>query len=136
MSLEQNKAKVRRLIEEAQVNGDLTVVDELLAEDFIDHSPLGDLPPTRDGVRMLFGAMRQAFPDLQVVISDQIAEGDRVVTRKSFRGTHRGPFIGVPPSNAPIDFEVIDILTFRDGKIAEHRVVVDRYALLSQLGAL
>jgi steroid delta-isomerase-like uncharacterized protein len=136
MSLEENKARVRRLVEEAQVKGNLAVVDEILAADFIDHSPLGDLPATREGVHILFAGMRQAFPDLQVVISEQIAEGNRVVTRKSFRGTHRGPFMGVPPSNGPVDFEVIDILTFRDEKIVEHRVVVDRYDLLRQLGAL
>ena len=136
MSLEQNKAKVRRLVEEAQVKGNLAVVDEILAEDFVDHSPLGGLPPTREGVRMLFAGMRQAFPDLQIVISEQIAEDDRVMTRKNFRGTHRGEFMGVPPNNAPIDFEVIDILTFRDGRIVEHRVIVDRYELLRQLGAL
>ena len=131
-----NKALVRRLVEEAQVKGNLDVIDELLADDFIDHTPLEGLPGTREGVRMLFAALREAFNDLRVEISEQIAEGDKVATRKTFTGTHTGPFLGIPATGAPVRFEVIDILTFRGDKITEHRVVVDKLGLLRQLGAI
>jgi len=130
-----NKAIVRRLIEEAQEAGNLSVVDEILADDFVDHTPLPGLPPTRDGVRILFGALRQAFPDLKVAIHEQIAEDERVMTRKSFIGTHRGEFLGIAGTGRPINFEVIDILTFRDQKIVGHRVILDNLALRQQLGA-
>lgn len=131
-----NKRLVRRLIEEAQQGGNLAVVDELLAEDFVDHTPLPGLPPTRDGVSMLFAGMRQAFPDLRVTIEEQIADEEKVATRKTFAGTHRGPFLGIPATGNPVRFEVIDILTVRGGKIREHRVVADQLTLMQQLGAL
>lgn len=130
------KAIVRRLIDEAQSRGDLAVVDELLADDFVDHSALPGLPPNRDGVRILFGALRAAFPDLNVEIHEQIGEGEKVVTRKTFRGTHRGEFMGAAPTGNRVAFEVIDILTVRDGKIREHRLQFDQLGLLRQLGAV
>jgi steroid delta-isomerase-like uncharacterized protein len=130
---EKNKALVRRLIDEAQSNGKFDVIDELLADDFVDHTPLPGVPPTRDGIKMLFGYLRSAFPDLRVDVQEQIAEGEKVATRKVFEGTHRGEFLGAPPTERTISFEVIDILTFRGGKIAEHRVILDQAALQRQL---
>ena len=135
MFSEQNKVIVRRLIEEAQCKGNFAVVDELLADDFVDHSPFAGVPPTREGVKTVFAVLRSAFPDLQVTVSEQIAEEDTVVTRKTFSGTHRGSFMGAEPTNNPVAFEVIDILTLRDGKITEHRVIFDQLGLMRQLGA-
>lgn len=135
MSAEANKALVRRLVEQGQSRGNLAVVDEILADDFIDHSPFPGVPATRDGVKMLFGYLRSVFPDLRVRIDEQVAEEEKVVTRKTFEGTHEGEFMGVPPTGRPISFEVIDILTFRDGKISEHRVIFDQLSLRQQLGA-
>ena len=136
MSLDQNKLLVRRLVDEAQNAGRLDVVDELLSEDFVDHTPLEGLPGNREGVRMLFAALREAFPDLKVDISEQIAEDDRVVTRKTFRGTHGGPFLGLPATGSSVRFEVVDILTIRNRRICEHRVVLDKLSLMQQLGAI
>jgi steroid delta-isomerase-like uncharacterized protein len=130
---ETNKAVVLRLVDEAQCKGNLGVVDELLADDFVDHSPFPGVPPTRDGVKMLFGYLRSAFPDLRADVQEQIAEADKVATRKVFSGTHRGEFMGAPPTGKPVSFEVIDILTLRDGRIVEHRVVLDTGALQRQL---
>lgn len=135
MAAETNKALVKRLVDEAQIAGNLRVVDELLAEDFVDHTPLPGVPGTRDGVKMLFAYLRNAFPDLAIVIDEQIADSDKVATRKTFRGTHRGEFMGVPATGRPVQFEVIDILTFRGGRIAEHRVVLDRLSIQQQLSA-
>jgi steroid delta-isomerase-like uncharacterized protein len=135
MQLQQNKSIVRRLIDETQNQANFAALDELLADDFVDHSPLPGLPPTREGVRMLFGALRAAFPDLRVAISEQIAEDERVVTRKTFNGTHGGAFLGFEPTGNPVTFEVIDILTIRGKRITEHRVVFDQLGLLRQLGA-
>src|SRR6185295_5726262 len=132
MQAETNKVLVRRVVDEAQSKGNLAVVDELFADDFVDHTPFPGVPPTRDGVKMLFGYLRSAFPDLQVHVQEQIAEGEKVATRRVFEGTHRGEFLGVPPTERTISFEVIDILTFRGGKIAEHRVILDQAALQRQ----
>ena len=136
MSIEQNKALVRRVIDEAQSAGNFAVVDEIFADDFVDYSPLEGIPATRDGVKILFGVLRGAIPDLKVTVSEQIAEGEKVVTRKTFRGTHGGPFMALPPSGRPVEFEVIDILTFRDGKIVEHRLQFDQLGFLKQFGAM
>lgn len=136
MSLDQNKLLVQRVIDEAQIAGNLDVIDELFDENFVDHTPLEGLPGTREGIRMLFAVLREAFPDLRVCVSEQIAEGNRVVTRKTFRGTHGGPFMGLSPSGAAVRFEVVDILTIRNSKICEHRVIMDKLGLLRQLGAI
>jgi steroid delta-isomerase-like uncharacterized protein len=133
--LQANKDMVRRLVDEAQGKGNFDIIDEMLAEDFVDHTPLAGLPPTREGVRILFGVLRSAFPDLQVAISEQIAEDERVVTRKTFHGTHGGEFMGLPPTGNPVSFEVVDILNIRGNRITEHRVVFDQLGLLRQLGA-
>jgi steroid delta-isomerase-like uncharacterized protein len=135
MSAETNKALVCRLVDEAQTKGNLDVIDELLADDFVDHTPLPGLPPNRAGIKVLFGVLRSAFPDLKVTIDEQLADGERVATGKTFRGTHLGEFMGTPGSGRPVAFEVIDILTVREGKIAEHRVVFDQLGLQQQLGA-
>jgi predicted ester cyclase len=124
---------VLRLIDEAQCKGNLSVIDEMFADDFVDHTPLPGVPPTRDGVKMLFGYLRSAFPDLLAHVQEQIAEGNKVATRKVFEGTHRGEFLGAPPTGRTVTFEVIDILTFREGLIVEHRVILDQAALQRQL---
>jgi steroid delta-isomerase-like uncharacterized protein len=133
MSAESNKTLVRRLVDEAQSRGNIVVVDELLADDFVDHTPFPGVPPTRDGVKMLFGYLRGAFPDLHVRVDEQIADEEKVVTRKTFAGTHRGEFMGVAPTGRPISFEVIDILTLDNGRIVEHRMVVDRLGIQQQM---
>ena len=135
MANETNKALVRRLVDEAQTNGRLETVDELLADDFVDHTPFPGVPPTRAGVKMLFGHLRAAFPDLRVTIHEQIAEDEKVVTRKSFAGTHRGEFMGVAGSGNAVSFEVMDVLTIRGGRIAEHRVIFDPLRIQEQLSA-
>ncbi|HEX5689276.1 MAG TPA: ester cyclase [Roseiflexaceae bacterium] len=135
MSAEQNKAIVMRVVEEAQSQHRLEVVDELFAADFVDHCVPPGLPPDREGVKMQFGMFFAAFPDLKVVVDDQVAEGDTVVTRKTFHGTHAGELMGIPPSGRKIAFEVIDILRVRDGKITDHWNVVDQLGLLRQIGA-
>jgi steroid delta-isomerase-like uncharacterized protein len=130
---EANKALVSRVVNEAQTQGNLDVVDEIFADDFIDHTPFPGVPPTREGVKMLFGYLRGAFPDLRVCVHEQIADDEKVVTRKSFEGTHRGEFMGVPATGRPVSFEVIDILTFRNDRIIEHRVMFDRLGIQQQL---
>jgi len=133
---EANKAIVRRLVEEAQQNGNHEIIDELLAENFVDRTPLPGLDGDRNSIHTLFDTLRGAFHNMRIAISEQIADEHKVVTRKSFTGTHGGTFMGIEPSGRPIDFEVVDIITLDRGKIVEHRVVFDQLTLLRQLGAL
>ena len=91
---EQNKAQVRRVIEEIYNRGDLDVVDEVAASDLVIHASSEDIRG-RDGVKRYVAALRAGFPDLHLTIEDQIAEGDMVVTRWTARGTHAGEFQGI-----------------------------------------
>ena len=136
MSAERNKAIVCRMVEELQSGHNLDVVDELFAVDFVDHSVPPGLPPSREGVKMQFAMFFVAFPDLRVVIHDQVAEGDRVVTRKTFHGTHQGDLFGIPPTDRSVAFDVIDILCVQDGKIVDHWNVVDQLGLMRQIGVI
>jgi steroid delta-isomerase-like uncharacterized protein len=131
-----NKQVVRDFVDEAQSRGNLAAIDEYLAPNFVDHSAMPGLPADREGVRALFGALRHAFPDLHAEIHEQVAERDRVVTRKTLSGTHRGDFFGVPATQRPVAFDVIDILRVEDGRLAEHWCVLDQFALMSQIGAI
>lgn len=131
---QQNKTIVRRFVEEFQNGGNESAAEELLAADFVDHSPFPGVSPDREGVKRLFAALRQAFPDLRAKIHDQLAEKDRVATRKTFRGTHRGEFLGIAPTGRSVSFDVIDVARIADGRIAEQWNVVDLMGLLQQIG--
>ncbi len=133
---EANKALVRSFVEQAQSLGNLDAIEQYMSPDFVDHSNFPGIPPTRDGVRMLFTALWQAFPDLHATIHEQLAEGDKVMTRKTLSGTNKGPFMGVAPTGNAVAFDVIDILRVVDGKITDHWAVIDQLTLLRQLGAI
>jgi steroid delta-isomerase-like uncharacterized protein len=130
------KAVVRRFIEEYQCGHDVAVAEELLADDFVDHSPFGPFAPDRDGVLALFSMIFDAFPDFRAEIHQQFVDGEYVTTRKTFRGTHRGEFMGIPSTGNQVEFDVIDILRITDGKMHEHWNVVDALTLMQQLGAV
>lgn len=133
---EEAKAVVRRNTEEVQGKGDFTLFDELFADDFVDHTPQPNMVPDNEGVRGLYRGLREAFPDFHAVIHWQAAEGDLVTTFKTYHGTHKGTFLGVPPTGRKIQFETVDAMRVRNGKISEHWGVANLYSLLQQLGAL
>jgi steroid delta-isomerase-like uncharacterized protein len=136
MNEETNKRVVRRFVDEYQTQGDERALEELLAPDLLDHSRPPGVDPGAEGVRQQFDRLRAALPDLRATILDQVAEGDKVVTRKVFEGTHRGELLGIPPSGRRIEIGVIDIVRVRDGRIVEHWARVDELGLLRQLGAV
>jgi len=130
----QEKDVVLRFVDEYQTRGDEGSFAELLDPEVLDHSRPPGIAPGAEGVRQQFTAFRGAFRDFRAEIHDQVAEGDKVVTRKVFHGTHRGEFMGIPPTGREVRIEVIDIVRVRDGRIVEHWNVVDRLGLLEQLG--
>jgi steroid delta-isomerase-like uncharacterized protein len=134
---EQNRELVRRLNEEFHNRGRIhELIQERFAPDFVNHSAPPGLPPTREGNEMFSTAFRQAFPDYQVTIHEVIVEGDKVVTRKTFSGTHRAEWMGVPASGRKISFGGIDIVRIAGGKVVEHWGEFDMLTLLQQIGAL
>jgi predicted ester cyclase len=130
------KTVVRRFVDEYQTRADERAFAELLDPDVLDHSRPPGIAPGADGVRQQFEGFRAAFDDFRAEILDQIAEGDKVVTRKVFRGSHSGSFNGVEPTGAEVEIHVIDIVRIQDDRIVEHWNCVDRLGLLAQLGAL
>ena len=132
---EQNKARIRRVIEEAYSRGDLSVVDEVAASDMVIHALSQDIRG-REGAKQLVTMFRTAFPDLQFTIEDQIAEGDMVVTRWTARGTHKGNFQGVPATGRQIRLVGTDIDRMTDGRVVECWAHVDELGLMQQLGAI
>ena len=136
MSAEENKAVVRRWTEEGFGRGDLGLADELIAPDFVNHTPAPGQPPGREGVKQAVAMLRAAFPDLQVTIEDLIGEGDTVVSRDTIRATHRGVFAGIPPTGRSVTVGRIAIFRLADGRLVEHWNQVDMLGLLQQLGVI
>ena len=136
MMEEQNKRTVRRFVDGYQTGADEGIFAEILDPDVVDHSRPAGIAAGAEGVRQQFDGFRQAFPDFAATVLQQVAEGDLVVTRKVFRGTHRGELMGIPPTGRAVEIHVIDIIRLQDGRIVEHWGVVDRLGLLQQLGAI
>ncbi|MEZ4674419.1 MAG: ester cyclase [Caldilineaceae bacterium] len=131
-----NKQLVTQMVDVVQNQHQLDRMPDFFAPDFINHldhapeSPLNSI----EKAQQLFTQMFAAFPDMEVTIEQQVAEGDLVMTHKRFIGTHRGSFMGVAPTGKQITFAVIDILRVEQGKIVEHWAIQDRLALMEQLG--
>jgi predicted ester cyclase len=136
MQAERNKEVVRRFVDEYQTGASESAFAELMHLEILDHSRPPGIAPGADGVRQQFDGFRAAFPDFRATILDQIAEGDKVVTRKVFHGTHEGDLWGIPPTGREVEIHVIDIVRVEDGRIVEHWNQVDRMGLMQQLGVL
>ena len=114
-----NKDLVRRLIKEVE-NGNVDVIDELLAPDFVDHDLLPDQEPDRESYKRGLAKDRAAFSNLSITVEDQIAEGDKVVTRLTWRGTHdKGKILGKPPTGKKVESTAIFVHRISEGKIKE-----------------
>jgi len=136
ITTEQNKALVRRLVDELQNQHDLSAIDRYAAPTFVDHTAVPGTPSNRDGAKAFFKSFFEGVPDLRAEIRDQAAEGNKVFTYKTFRGTHTGTFMGIPATGKEFSVDLIDILTVSGGQITEHRVVMDQLGLLQQLGVI
>lgn len=134
MSLEDNKAILRRMIEEVWNQRRLEVADELFAPEAV--SPGIPVPPGPEGVKIIAGMFLSAFPDLHMEIDAVIAEGDLVVGRFTETATHRGEFMGVPATGKPVKFTEMGILRIRAGKIVESWYQLDQFGLMQQIGAI
>ena len=136
MSTEAHKNIVRQFVVEVQNEGNLTALEELTAPAYVNHNAPPGVPPNREGMKQLTAMFRQAFPDGRMTIEDMIAEADRVATRKTFRGTHQGELMGVPPTGKAVAVGLMDITRLVDGKVVESWHVGDDLGLLQQIGAL
>jgi steroid delta-isomerase-like uncharacterized protein len=135
---DQNKALARRGIEEVFNQGKLNVVDELVASNATYHD--ANVPGGKftgpEGVKQFVQIYRTAFPDLKITIEDQVAEGDKVVTRWSATGTHKGDLMSIPATNKPATVTGTDIERYQNGKVVESWASYDMFGMLQQLGVV
>ncbi len=134
MSVEENKAVVRRHVEELFNKGDLSVADEIISADYVYHSPLGMEFKGPEGVKQMVAMARDAFPDIHFTIDDMVAEGDVVAVRYTYTGTHKGEYMGIAPTGKKINLTTAIFYRFVDGKEVEALSYGDTLALFQQLG--
>jgi predicted ester cyclase len=133
---DQNKATVVRFNKEFIEGGSLEAFRQILAPDFVNRTAPPGAPTGPEGVAYFFNQfLKTAFPDLTVAIHDQVAEADKVTTRKSFHATHQGEFFGIPATQRPVVMDVVDIIRLRDGQFVEHWGLVDWQSVMAQLTA-
>jgi predicted ester cyclase len=114
------KAVFRRNTEQVQGQGDFALFEELFADNFVDHTPQPGTTPDKAGVLVLYKRLRDAFPDFRPEIHWQTVDGDIVTTYKVYHGTHHGDFLGIAPTGKTIQFETVDAMRVRDGRITDH----------------
>ena len=131
---EENKAIVRGEIEEVfSAQGDLDVADEIFAPEYVGY-PEDVRGP--EGAKETAKMYRNAFPDVQLSIEDQVAEGDKVVTRWIGSGTHQGEMMGIAPTGNQVRVDGMTISRIEDGKIVEEWEIYDALGMMQQLGAI
>ncbi len=134
---EENKALVRRWFEDLFNAENLDVADEITAQDSVNHDPtLGDLPRGPEGDKQVVNLYHGAFPDANITVEEQVAEGDEVVTRWTGRGTHEGELMGVPPSGNRVEVSGMTLNRISGGKIAETWTNYDALGMMRQIGAI
>ena len=136
MSTEENKAIFHRIYEEFLNQGNVDVADELFVTNYVNHTIPPGQPQGLEGQKQFIATFRTAFPDVQFTIEDMIAEGDKMVGRVTFRGTHTGELMGIHPTGKKVTVEGIDIIRFADGKAVENWYSGDTLGLMQQLGAV
>ncbi|PJJ58624.1 ester cyclase [Hymenobacter chitinivorans] len=131
---EENKAIIRRYNQEGIAQGNAATLRELLSPGFINHSAPAGADNGPAGMLYTFlQVLRPAFADLQVEVYDQVAEADKVTTRKALKGTHTGELLGIAPTGQAVVINVIDIYRLHEGKLVEHWGVNTLPAVLAQL---
>lgn len=130
-----HRLAVQRFFDEAFNAGNIRILPELIAPEHVSHLPTGDHYGP-EGVRIDIAGFRAAFPDLNLQLDDLLDASDSVIYRFTARGTHQGPFMGVPPTGRRVRVAGIGIDRFRDGLMVERWVQYDGVGLLQQIGAL
>jgi steroid delta-isomerase-like uncharacterized protein len=135
MLTEENKAIVRRNIEEGWNQGNTSVFDQLLAATYVGYDMSRPVQGPA-GFKQFYATYRTAFPDTHLTIEDQIAEGDKVVTRWTGTGTNKGPLMGIPPSGKHATITGMIVTRFAGGKVVEEWFDYDLLGMLQQIGAV
>jgi steroid delta-isomerase-like uncharacterized protein len=137
VSTEENKALVRRFFEEGWNAGNLDVFDEIDVPDYVLHDPsVHEEVRGVEGIKRFASMYLRAFPDLHFTVEDQIAEGDKVVTRWTSSATHRGELMGIPPTSNRTGVSGITISRISEGRLVEDWNIWDTLGLMRQLDVI
>ncbi|QIN83021.1 ester cyclase [Rubrobacter tropicus] len=136
MAEKENKIIARRFNEEVWDKGDEAALEELFAEDVVDHGAIPGQPSGREGHKYQLTLFRNAFPDLHVTTEDIFSEGDKVVSRWTARGTHQGELMGIAPTGNGVTIKGIDVLRIVEGRIVERWAQSNDLEMMQQLGVV
>ena len=127
-------ALARRFNDEVFTQGKMEVLDEIVADDFVEHQAMPDMPEGKDGLRAFTEMFRAAFPDLKVETLATAVDGDEVWIHSVMTGTHEGELMGIAPTGKKVTLAMFDRVKTRDGKAVEHWGVSDDLGMMTQLG--
>ncbi|HXC95462.1 MAG TPA: ester cyclase [Edaphobacter sp.] len=133
---ENNKAIIRKFLEEVINQNRMDRAIDLVAEDFVELDPLPGQRQGREGLKEVLGMMRAAFPDIHWVVEEMVAEEDKVVTRFTWTGTHRGNFMGIPATGKTVRVNGVVIDQLAGGKMSASRMLMDSLGMMQQLGVV
>jgi steroid delta-isomerase-like uncharacterized protein len=133
--MQDNSAIVRDFVEETINQGRIDSTERFVWEDVVEQVPFPGQGPGVEGLKDVLRGMRAGFPDIHFAIEEQIAEGDKVLSRFEWTGTHRGEFLGVPATGRPVKVWGMVVDRLVDGRIKETRIIMDALGLMMQLGA-
>lgn len=127
---------IMRYSNEAHGQGKVELVDELVHEDFVNHTAPEGLPPGREGEKAYIQMVHAAASDMEATVDHLLVDGDKAAWRWTVRGRHTGEFMGIPPSGKEFEVSGNDIAVIRDGKVAELWAQWDQLGLMTQIGAI
>jgi len=131
-----NKTIIKMFVEEVINQGKLDRGDDLVVADFVELDPLPGQQQGREGLIEVIGQMRAAFPDMHWVLEEMIAESDKVASRFTWTGTHRGPFLGIPATGRSVTVKGVVIDRLVEGRMADSRILMDTLSMMQQLGVI
>jgi steroid delta-isomerase-like uncharacterized protein len=131
-----NKAVIQAFIEDVLNQKRLERANDLVKEDFVELDPLPGQEQGREGLKAILRVLWSAFPDMYLNVHEMVAEGEKVVTRFVWTGTHRGPFLGITTTARSVAVKGVVIDRLEDGKMADSRILIDTMGLMQQLGVI
>ena len=127
----ENKAVLRRFYKDVLEKGNVSVVDQIAAHNFVDHQPAPGQGPGGEGVKQFVSSVRGGLSDMRVELEHVIAEGDLVASHVTIRGRHTGDLFGIPPSGKDVTVRISDVVRIQNGKVTERWGVEDMSGLIA-----
>ena len=134
MPIDRAESLIRRIFDEAFNQGNLTIVDEVLTPDYFAHNAFGGTPNGPKALKWLITMFRTAFPDLHCTIEDEITQGNKFAAHWTMHGTHKGLFLGNPPTGRQVEVRGMIFARTANGRIVEAWTLIDQIGILQQLG--